>query len=214
MHLYLAAISSSTTRGPERTGVWTHTSRTRKRAPFNKGDFCIALSWARASAVVGAHSSSSTESASRGSDGFSWPSGARTAAKPACQLRAEKHHAPLQRAQEHELLRARVGTQGSAAAIADAAAAAVAAAAAHDAAGVGRALEHLDAIGQARDGVPHVTGQLMLQEEEPVLRRLRELHKEPSGRTDQRHASRAFAPRQRAPAWCEVIGHLRLVHIC
>ena len=128
--------------------------------------------------------------------------------------RAEKHHAPLQRAQEHELLRARVGTQGSAAAIADAAAAAVAAAAAHDAAGVGRALEHLDAIGQARDGVPHVTGQLMLQEEEPVLRRLRELHKEPSGRTDQRHASRAFAPRQRAPAWCEVIGHLRLVHIC
>ena len=83
MHLYLAAISSSTTRGPERTGVWTHTSRTRKRAPFNKGDFCIALSWARPSAVVGAHSSSSTESASRGSDGFSWPSGARTAAKPA-----------------------------------------------------------------------------------------------------------------------------------
>ena len=98
MHLYLAAISSSTTRGPERTGVWTHTSRTRKRAPFNKGDFCIALSWARPSAVVGAHSSSSTESASRGSDGFSWPSGARTAAKPACQLRAEKHHASLQRA--------------------------------------------------------------------------------------------------------------------
>jgi hypothetical protein len=65
--------------------------------------------------------------------------------------RAEKHHAPLQRAQEHELLRARVGAQGSAAgiAIADADAVAVAAASAHDAAGVGRALEHLDAIGQA-----------------------------------------------------------------